>query len=69
MFLIGYFVLFFFAGFAGFLRNVPEYITLSLFLMLALLVGGVYLFGWWAILVVFSGMFVGAVAYQKNRIK
>ena len=65
--IIGHVVLFFLAGFAQFYfaRNKGG---LSAIIFLAVVVGGVYFLGWWALLTFLVGAVVGGkLAIEQNR--
>jgi hypothetical protein len=69
---IGNAVLFFFAGFTGYLINADRGSSLGVFLLIGLPVAGVYFLGWWALLTFIAGaIFGGRVfwsAVQSGRI-
>jgi hypothetical protein len=69
---IGHAVLFFFAGFTGYLFNADRRSALGIFLLIGLPVVGVYFLGWWALLTFIAGaIFGGRVfwsAVQSGRI-
>lgn len=56
---IGHALLFFFAGFAGYLFNADRGNSFGVFFLIALPVAGVYFLGWWALLTFFVGAIYG----------
>ena len=56
---IGHTVLFFLAGFTGYLFNADRGSSLGIFLLIGLPVAGVYLLGWWALLTFVVGVIFG----------
>jgi apolipoprotein N-acyltransferase len=60
-------LLFFLAGFNGYLAVPAPYSTLSATLVLVLLIGGVWLLGWWALLTWAIGFGYGTWLYRKNE--
>ena len=73
--MIGHAVLFFLAGFAGLVVNVNNFTntpqgfrTFGGFLVLALLIGGVYFLGWLALLTLVLGIMFGAYIFMKSGI-
>lgn len=59
MIFLGHVVLFFFAGFTGYLMNADRSNSFGIFLLIALPIAGVYFLGWWALLTAFVGLIFG----------
>lgn len=59
MTLIWHMLLFFFAGFTGYLFNADRGSVLGIFLLIGLPVVGVYFLGWWALLTFVVGVISG----------
>lgn len=65
---IGHAVLFFLAGFTGFLFNADRGSSLGIFLLIGLPVAGVYFLGWWALLTFVVGtIFGGRVFWESTK--
>jgi hypothetical protein len=69
---LGYFLVFFISGFAGYLLNADRGSTLGTLLMIGLPVLGVYFLGWWTLLAWAVGLVFGGRVYweavSKGRI-
>ncbi len=65
---IGNAVLFFLAGFTGYLLNADRGNAFGIFLLIGLPVAGVYFLGWWAFVVFLGGTIFGARVYW-NAVK
>lgn len=62
---IGNTVLFFLAGFAGFLFNADRGSSVAIFLFIGLPVVGVYFLGWWALVTFIVGAVFGGRWYWR----
>ena len=66
-------VLFFMAGFTGYLLNADRGSSLGIFLLISLPIAGVYFLGWWALLTFIVGAIFGGRAFwaavKSGRIK
>lgn len=60
---IGNALLFYLAGFMGYLMNADRGNSLGVFLLIALPVAGVYFLGWWALLTFFVGAIFGGKVF------
>jgi hypothetical protein len=63
---LGHVILFFAAGFTGYLMNADRGNSLGVFLLLALPILGVYFVGWWALLTVFVGLIFGGRVFWSS---
>jgi hypothetical protein len=60
-------LLFFLAGFSGYLVNADWGNIVGIFLSIALPVAGVYLLGWWALFTYFAGIAFGGMIFWRSE--
>lgn len=63
---VGHALLFYVAGFAGYLMNADRGNSFGVFLLIALPIVGVYFLGWWAVLTFIVGAMMGGRVFWKS---
>jgi len=64
--ILGHALVFFFAAFTGFLMKADRDSLLSICMMIAVPVTGVYLLGWWAVLTFILGAIYGGKVFGES---
>ena len=63
---LGNALLFFLAGFTGYLMNADRGNSFGVFLLIALPIAGVYFLGWWALLTFIVGAIMGGRVFWES---